>query len=374
MKIVIATDSFKGSLSSLEAGDAIKEGILLADPEANVVIRPVSDGGEGMTEALTLGMGGTYETVEVCGPFQNQVEARYGILEDGTAVMEMSQAAGITLVPEGCHLDPMTATTFGVGQMIRNAMNKGCRSFIIGIGGSATNDGGAGMLQALGFSLLDSRGRRIRSGAQGLADLVSIDDRNVIPELRSCTFRIACDVKNPLLGPNGASRIFGPQKGADEEDILKMDAWLGHFAELAGGEADAEGAGAAGGLGFAFNTFLSARLESGIDLVLDVTKLSDYVKTCDLLITGEGRLDSQSAMGKAPIGVANIGKKYRKKVIAFSGSATRDARVVNSCGIDAFFPTMRIPISLTDAMKYDIARQDIIDTVEQVMRLYRILA
>lgn len=372
MKIVIATDSFKGSLTSLEAGEAIKEGIVLADPGACVVIRPVADGGEGTTEALTAGLGGHYETVKVCGPFKNQVEARYGILNDGTAVMEMSQAAGITLLPPGGHLDPMKATTFGLGQMIGDAVGKGCRSFIIGIGGSATNDGGAGMLEALGFSLLDSKGEKICLGARGLSDLAFIDDREVLPELKSCNFRIACDVKNPLCGPYGCSRIFGPQKGADEDDIIKMDSWLKHFAELSDGNPDAEGAGAAGGLGFAFKTFLSAELESGIDLVLDVTRLSEYVRDCDLVITGEGRLDSQSAMGKAPVGVAKIGKKFKKPVIAFSGSASRDARIVNSCGIDAFFPTRRVSISLEDAMKAENARQDIIDTVEQVMRLYMI--
>ena len=372
MKIVIATDSFKGSLTSLEAGEAIKEGIAFADPGACVVIRPVADGGEGTTEALTAGLGGHYETVKVCGPFKNQVEARYGILNDGTAVMEMSQAAGITLLPPGGHLDPMKATTFGLGQMIGDAVGKGCRSFIIGIGGSATNDGGAGMLEALGFSLLDSKGEKIGLGARGLSDLAFIDDREVLPELKSCNFRIACDVKNPLCGPYGCSRIFGPQKGADEDDIIKMDSWLKHFAELSGGDPDAEGAGAAGGLGFAFKTFLSAELESGIDLVLDVTRLSEYVRDCDLVITGEGRLDSQSAMGKAPVGVAKIGKKFKKPVIAFSGSASRDAGIVNSCGIDAFFPTRRVSISLEDAMKAENARQDIIDTVEQVMRLYMI--
>ena len=369
MRIVIATDSLKGSLTSLEAGEAIKKGILLADPDAEIVIRPVADGGEGTTEALTLGMGGHYETVEVTGPFQNRVEARYGILPDGTAVMEMSQAAGITLVPEGGSLDPMKATTFGVGEMIKDAIQKGCRSFILGIGGSATNDGGAGMLQALGFSLQDSKGREIKPGAEGLADLVYISTENALPELEECHFRVACDVKNPLCGEKGCSAVFGPQKGAGPEDIVRMDGWLKHFAELSGGDPEAEGAGAAGGLGFALQTFLPAKLESGIDLVLEVTRLADYVKACDLLITGEGRLDSQSAMGKAPVGVAKIGKKFGKPVIAFSGSATRDARILNSYGIDAFFPTRRISISLEDAIKPDNARQDMIDTVEQAMRL-----
>lgn len=372
MKIVIATDSLKGSLSSLEAGEAIKEGILLADPGAEIVIRPVADGGEGTTEALTLGMGGHLEEVQVTGPFRNQVKAHYGILPDGGAVMEMSQAAGITLLPPGGSLDPMKATTIGVGEMIKDAIQKGCRSFILGIGGSATNDGGAGMLQALGFSLQDSEGREIKPGAEGLADLVYISTENALPELEKCHFRVACDVKNPLCGNKGCSAIFGPQKGASPEDIVRMDAWLSHFADLSGGDPEAEGAGAAGGLGFALQTFLGAGagLESGIDLVLEVTKLSDYVKDCDLLITGEGRLDSQSAMGKAPVGVARIGKKYGKPVIAFSGSATRDARILNTCGIDAFFPTRRVSISLEEAMKANNARQDMIDTVEQVMRLW----
>lgn len=372
MKIVVATDSLKGSLSSLEAGAAIRDGILLADPDAEVVIRPVADGGEGTTEALTFGLGGHLEEVEVSGPFRNRVKAHYGILPDGRAIMEMSQAAGITLLPEGSHPDPMKATTYGVGEMIKDAIYKGCRSFILGIGGSATNDGGAGMLQALGFSLRDSRGNEIRSGAEGLADLVCISRENALKELKDCQFRVACDVRNPLCGDQGSSAVFGPQKGARPEDIGRMDQWLSHFAMLSGGDPQAEGAGAAGGLGFALQTFLSARLESGIDLVLDVTHLSDYVKDCDLIITGEGRLDAQSAMGKAPVGVARIGKQYGKPVIAFSGSATRDARILNACGIDAFFPTRRISISLKDAMKADNARQDMIDTVEQAIRLWEL--
>lgn len=371
MKIVIASDALKGSLTSLEAGEAIRDGILLADPDAETVIRPVADGGEGTTDALTRGMGGHFETVEVTGPFQNKVRARYGILPDNTVVMEMSQAAGITLVPDGGRPDPMRATTYGVGEMIGDAIRKGHRSFILGIGGSATNDGGAGMLQALGFSLQDSQGRAIGPGAKGLSTLASISDQKVLPALSDCRFRIACDVKNPLCGEKGASAVFGPQKGAKPEDILRMDNWLKHFAQLSGGDPEAEGAGAAGGLGFALQTFLPAKLESGIDLVLEVTRLADDIKDCDLVITGEGRLDSQSAMGKAPVGVARIGKQYGKPVIAFSGSVTRDARILNSCGIDAFFPTRRISISLEDAMKPENARQDMIDTVEQAIRLLK---
>ncbi len=370
MKIVIAVDSFKGSLTSLEAGEAVRDGILLADPKAETVIRPVADGGEGTTEALTFGMGGRKETVEVTGPYGDPVEACYGILPDGTCVMEMSKAAGITLLPPGKRPDPMKATTFGVGEMIRDAINNGCRSFIIGIGGSATNDGGAGMLQALGFSLKDSKGEEIRHGAAGLSDLFNISDENVMPELKDCFFRVACDVKNPLCGQNGCSTVFGPQKGASPDEIEKMDEWLYTFAGLSGGDPDADGAGAAGGLGFAMQTFFHARLESGIDMVLDVTHLSDYVRDCDLLITGEGRLDAQTAMGKAPLGVARVGKKYGKPVIAFSGSVTRDARILNSCGIDAFFPIGRSSISLEDAMRPDNARQNMTDTVEQVMRLF----
>ncbi len=377
MKAVIAIDSLKGSLSSLEAGDAIRTGILQADSSAQVQVRPLADGGEGTVEALTLGMGGTIQQVDVTGPLGERVNAAYGILQDGqTAIIEMSAAAGITLI-EAKDRNPMVTTTYGVGEMIRDAIAKGCRHFIVGIGGSATNDGGIGMLQALGYGLLDQEGRQVPFGARGLQILETITDDQVIPELAECSFRVACDVTNTLCGEQGCSAIFGPQKGADPTMIMQMDKWLAYYAALsrekyAKANPNQAGAGAAGGLGFAFLTYTNAQLESGIKIVLEETRLEDYVKDADLVITGEGRLDGQTVMGKAPIGVANIAKKYKKPVLAFAGSVTPEAKECNGHGIDAFFPILRGVSTLSEAMNPINARQNMIDTVEQVIRLYNL--
>ena len=260
--------------------------------------------------------------------------------------------------------------------MIKDAIEKGCRRFIVGIGGSATNDGGVGMLQALGYAFLDKDGKQVLPGARGLKDITEITDAYVIPELAECKFRVACDVTNPLCGELGCSAIYGPQKGATPEMIKDMDQWLGAYAELAKGrfpKADPEypGTGAAGGMGFAFLTFTDAVLESGINIVLDKTKLEDYIKDADLVITGEGRMDGQTAMGKAPVGVAKLAKKHGKKVIAFAGAVQRDARACNDAGIDAFFPILRGVVTLEEAMKNENAKQNMADTVEQVIRLMK---
>ena len=372
MKIVVAMDSFKGSLTSLEAGEAVRQGILRAIPDAEVYVRPMADGGEGTVEALTAGMGGRLERVTVTGPLGKPVEARYGI-SDSTAIMEMSAAAGITLVPEQ-ERDPMHTTTFGVGEMIRDAIGKGCRRFIIGIGGSATNDGGIGMLQALGYGLLDGTGRQAAFGAKGLRDLADITMKDALPELRDCVFRVACDVTNPLCGERGASAVYGPQKGASPEVIVQMDHWLERYAELARRKlprADPlhPGTGAAGGLGFAFRTFLNASLEPGVQIVLEETRLEEYVRGADVVVTGEGRLDGQTAMGKAPVGVAALAKKYGALVVAFSGCIARDAGVCNERGIDAFFPILQSALSLEEAMEPRNARRNMAAAVEQAFRL-----
>ena len=374
MKVVVAIDSFKGSMSSLEAGEAIAKGVKKAHKDAIVEIRPLADGGEGTVEALSIGMGGKLVNVEVTGPAGKSVNAVYGIVESSkTAIIEMSQAAGITLV-SGDEKNPLYTTTFGVGEMIKDAIRKGCRHFIVGIGGSATNDCGIGMLQALGYEFLDKDGKQVGFGASGVRDIVSIKDENVIKELEECNFRVACDVNNPLCGDLGCSAIYGPQKGATKEMVADMDAWLLRYSKLVKEKypnADSEnpGTGAAGGLGYAFLNFTNSKLESGIQIVLDETRLEEYVKDADVVVTGEGRLDRQTAMGKAPIGVANIAKKYNKKVIAFSGSVTEDAFVCNEHGIDAFFPILRRIVTLEEAMKSDIAKRNLMDTTEQVFRL-----
>ena len=376
MKVVTAIDSLKGSLTSLEAGNAIRDGILKVDRDAIVCVRPMADGGEGTVEALTLGMGGQLQTIRVTGPLGSPVNAQYGILEDGrTAVMEMSAAAGITLI-DAKDRNPMNTTTFGVGEMILDAISKGCRHFIIGIGGSATNDGGAGMLQGLGFGLLDQNGNQIPWGARGLKSLASIDVSTASSKLQNCRFTVACDVNNPLCGPNGCSAVFGPQKGADASMIIEMDNWLCHYAELTERtfpDADAAypGTGAAGGLGFAFIAFLNGTLEPGIDIILRETKLEEYVRDADIVITGEGRLDSQTVMGKAPSGVARIAKKYGKPVIAFSGAVTEEAVICNEHGIDAFFPIVRGICTLEEALAKENAAANMSAVVEQVFRLIK---
>ena len=375
LKVVAAIDSFKGSMSSLEAGQAAREGILRAVPDACVQVCPLADGGEGTMEALVEALGGERRQVEVAGPLGRPVTCTYGIIPAAkTAVMEMSQAAGITLVPEEKR-NPMDTTTFGVGEMIRDAIEKGCRKFIMGIGGSATNDGGAGMLMALGYDLLDQEGRPIPYGAAGLEKLVKIGTDHVLPQLSQCTFTIACDVDNPLCGSRGCSAVFGPQKGADEAMIRQMDQWLERFAHLAktvfpGADPDLPGSGAAGGLGFAFRTFLNGSLESGIQIVIRETGLEAYIQDADVVITGEGRLDEQTAMGKAPAGVASLGKKYKKTVIAVAGSVAPSARVCNEKGIDAYFPILRGICTLQEAMAPENAKRNMADTTEQIFRLF----
>ncbi|MDO4972988.1 MAG: glycerate kinase [Eubacteriales bacterium] len=377
MKAVIAIDSLKGSLSSLQAGDAIRAGILRVYKDAAVQVRPLADGGEGTVEALTIGMGGALQTVRVTGPLGEKLDARYGILADGvTAILEMSAAAGITLV-EDAERNPLHTTTCGVGEMIRDAIEKGCRHFIVGIGGSATNDGGIGMLQALGYGLLNEAGEQVPFGAKGLEELRRITTDGVLPALKDCSFRIACDVTNPLCGENGASAVYGPQKGATPSMIPQMDKWLRAYAELAqeinpAADRELPGTGAAGGLGFAFLSFTNAVLESGIKIVLEETKLEEYVRDADIVITGEGRLDGQTVMGKAPIGVAKIAKKYGKPVVAFAGCVTPDAVKCNEHGIDAFFPILRGVVTLAEAMDPANARRNMADTAEQVFRLLAI--
>ncbi|MBO5573835.1 MAG: glycerate kinase [Clostridium sp.] len=376
MKVVVAIDSLKGSMSSLEAGEAIKAGVLNVYPDADVQVRPLADGGEGTVEALALGMGGTLHTVNVTGPSGRKADAVYGILADGkTAVMEMAQAAGITMVNDE-ERNPLRTTTYGVGEMICDAMEKGCRNFIVGIGGSATNDCGIGMLMALGYEFLDAEGKPVSMYGAGLEHIAEVRRDKVNPLLSECRFRIACDVTNPLCGPRGCSAVYGPQKGATPEIVEMMDGWMAKYAETVKKvfpDADPvyPGTGAAGGLGFAFKTFTDAVLESGIRIILDETKLEEYVKDADVVVTGEGRLDGQTVMGKAPIGVAEIAKKFDKTVLAFAGSVTSDAVACNDHGIDAFFPILRGISTLEEAMDGETARKNMTAAVTQAFLLLR---
>ncbi len=373
MKVVIAIDSLKGSLSSMDAGHAIKEGILRAT-DADVIIKPLADGGEGTTDALIEGMGGEKISLTVKGPLQTPVEAYYGYLqESNTAIMEMAMASGITLIP-GEALDPLNTTTYGVGEMIKDAIHRGIRNFIIGIGGSATNDGGTGMLSALGYEFLDTNGQPVGFGGQCLEKIAAISDKNKLAELEECHFQIACDVENPLCGPKGATYIYGPQKGVSNTLLPLLDAGMknyGQIAEIFTGKQTMEtaGAGAAGGLGFAFVTFLNGELKSGIDLILDAVGLEESLENADFVITGEGRLDQQTAMGKGPSGVAKLGKKYGAKTIALAGSVTEDASACNAAGIDGYFCILSSISTLEEAMNPDTARKNLTLTAEQLFRL-----
>lgn len=374
MKVVVAIDSFKGSLSSIEAGQAVKAGVLAAHPDANVIIKPLADGGEGTTDAFIEGLGGQRIDLIVTGPMGSPVSCYYGYLEkDKTAIIEMASASGITLVPAH-QKNPLTASTHGVGEMILHALEKGCRHFIIGIGGSATNDAGIGMLKALGYSFLDEQGLDVGEGAQALGKVASIDAKNRHPLLDDCQFRIACDVTNPLCGENGATYIYGPQKGVTEAQKESLDQDMAHFADVTETTLNCAyknypGAGAAGGLGFAFLSYLHASLSPGVELILDAINLSDALNDADIVVTGEGQLDRQTAMGKAPVGVAKLAKAHGAKVLAFSGSVTKEAVACNQAGIDAFFPILRRIVTLEEAMDPSTARSNMTASVEQVFRL-----
>lgn len=374
MKVVIAIDSLKGSLSSMEAGMAIKDGILTAKPDAEVIVKPLADGGEGTTDALIEGMNGERIDLTVTGPMHTPVDAYYGYLKDtNTAVMEMASAAGITLVPDS-EKNPLLATSYGVGEMINDAIQRGCRNFIIGIGGSVTNDGGIGMLKALGVRFLDENGEDAGEGGQALAKIARIDVSGMNPLLKECHIQVACDVNNPLCGENGSTYVYGPQKGVTEDMKKTLDEAMAHFARVTSETLENDymntpGAGAAGGLGYAFLAYTGAALTPGIELILDAVGLEEELSGADVVVTGEGRLDFQTAMGKAPVGVAKLAKKYNAKVIAFAGSVTKEATACNKEGIDAFFPILRGVCTLAEAMDPVAARNNMTATVEQVFRL-----
>jgi glycerate kinase len=375
MKTVVLIDSFKGSLSSVSAGNSVKRGILKVYPNAEVIVMPLADGGEGTVDALVEGLNGVYRSVTVLDPLLRHITAKYGIVNRDTAVIEMSSASGITLISD-VERNPLNTTTFGVGQMIKDAVNYGCRKFIIGIGGSATNDGGLGMLTALGYKFYDKDGFNVGVDGKSLEKISSIDTTDAMPELKDCEFMVACDVENPLCGENGCSAIYGPQKGATPEIVKMMDGWLDNFADLTQKTINQDyknfaGAGAAGGLGFALKSYLGANLQSGITLILNSINAEEQIKNADYVVTGEGRLDGQSAMGKAPVGVAKLAKKHGKKVIAFSGCIGDGAEKVNQSGIDAYFPILQKVVSLETAMNEKIAKTNLEKTAEQVFRLIK---
>lgn len=370
MKAVIAIDSFKGSLSSMEAGNTVKKAFEKVF-EGTACVFPVADGGEGTVDTLVSALNGEKINISVTGPLGESVEAFYGIINNGkTAVIEMASASGLPMVPENKR-NPLNTTTYGVGELIKDAIKRGVRDFVIGLGGSATNDGGLGMLSALGVEFKDENNNKCGIFGRDLFNIKSINADNVLKEIKECNFRAACDVTNPLCGSNGASAVFGPQKGADEKMVKDLDMALLVYSDICKDTinkdcANIPGAGAAGGLGYALIAFLNAKLEPGIDIVLGLLNIEEEIKTADIVVTGEGRLDFQTVMGKAPGGVAKMAKKYNLPVIAFSGSIGKGAEKCNDGGIDAFFPIVRSVVTLEEAMKKENAENNLYNTSLQV--------
>ncbi len=354
MKIVIAPDSFKESLSAPEVAAAIARGWRQVFPEAELLLRPMADGGEGTVDAVLAATGGERRECRVCGPLGEPVLAHWGWLGEGTAVLEMASASGLHHVPRA-RRDATLTTSLGTGELIRAALDAGATRIILGLGGSATNDGGAGLLQALGVRFLDARELELPPGGAALARLARIDVGGLDPRLLQARLEIAADVDNPLCGPRGASRVFGPQKGADPQQVEQLDAALEHYARVVAatlGEDHSHhpGVGAAGGLGFAARAFLHAGFRPGIELVAELSGLADAVEGADLVITGEGRLDSQSLHGKTPVGVARIARAAGVPVVALAGSLGEDYQALYAAGIDAAFALSPGPQSLEQAM------------------------
>ncbi len=374
-RIVVAADSFKGSLSSLEVGEAVAAGVSEVMPDVECVIVPVADGGEGTVEALVAALGGEFVMSRVTGPLGDVVEAKYGICGD-TAVIEMAAASGLPLINKEKR-NPWLATSFGTGELIRDALQRGCRKFLIGLGGSATNDAGVGMLQALGFNFLDKDGNEVGRGGGELDRIVKIDSTHALPELQESEFIVACDVNNPLTGPNGASRVFGPQKGADSTMVEKLDDALKSFARVVKEERGEDvstfpGAGAAGGMGFAFLVFLNSHLQRGVEMVLEAVNFDTLLQDADLVITGEGRLDAQTVMGKTPYGVLKHAKELDVPVIAIGGSVVPEAvPTLIEAGFYAIFPIVPGPMYLQEALRPNIAKANITRTVNQILRLFQ---
>lgn len=374
MKIVFAPDSFKESLTAAEAAAAMQRGFAKVFPQAEYICMPMADGGEGTTDALVNALDGEWVAVEVQDPLGRPVHARYGLLPGGRAVIEMAEAAGLHWVAAD-ERNPLITSTFGVGQLILDALSRGSHQIILGLGGSATNDAGAGMLQALGFQLLDQNGHNLPCGGAALADLFAINDQTVPASLRECRFEVACDVTNPLCGALGASAVFGPQKGATPQMVATLDAALAHYADTvaAHGFADSReqpGSGAAGGMGFTLRSVLNAQLQPGIEMVMAETNLNACLKGANLVITGEGRMDGQTAFGKVPSGVLKAAQAQGVPVIGIAGSIGGDTAALNALGFHAVFPTIAAPAPLADILA--TAGHNVERTAEQVAGILRL--
>ena len=372
MKIVIAIDSFKGCASSVELANAIERGMRVVYPNGEVLTCPVADGGEGTVEALSFSDGAKMQSLTCKGPLGDEVNAIYTILKDKTAVIEMAAASGLPLIPISKR-DPSITSTYGTGEIIKDAILKGCREFIIGLGGSATNDAGLGMLRALGFKFLDQQNEEVKY-AKNLSEIVKIERSNVIKELYECNFSIACDVTNPLYGENGASVIYGPQKGADAEKVNFLDAQHSAFAKFVAKENGIDfstypGAGAAGGLGFGFVSFLNAHLKSGIKIILDKVGLHKMICDADFVITGEGKVDEQSVMGKVIDGISTVCKKQNTPCLVIAGHCDDATANIHEKGVTSVFSILSKPMSLEEAMDKKTALRLMEKKSEQIFRL-----
>lgn len=371
-KIIISPDSFKGSLSASEVANAIEEGIKNVFPNCETVKIPISDGGEGTMETLVNALGGEKVKIKVHNPLMRLIEVEYGLVNDGKiAVIEMAIASGLTLLTKE-EQNPLLTTTFGTGEIIKDALKKGCRSFLIGIGGSATNDAGTGMLKALGYRFLDKKGAETEGTGKSLLSICTIDESEIIPELKEASFMIACDVNNPFSGPNGAAYVYAPQKGADEQMTNELDKGMENLRKLIETEKKIDlnmvsGAGAAGGLGGGFVAFLNAQLKPGIAMVLEAIDFEKHLQNAELVITGEGKLDTQTGMGKAASGILNVANKNNIPVIALGGTV-EDVENLNKIGFVSAFSIMSRPMSLDEAMQKNNAQRNITQTTKQIMR------
>ena len=364
---MVASDSFKGCLRSDQVADAVESGVLKVFPDCEVVKLPVGDGGEGTMEALVSAMGGHVIALSVQDPLGRPVEAEYALLNDGSAVIEISKSSGLTLLSQG-ERNPLKTSTYGVGQLIADALRKGCRRFLVCIGGSATNDAGTGMLEALGYRFVDSVGTEMNGCGENLIKIKDVDSSAAMPELKESEFIVACDVDSPLYGPNGAAYVFAPQKGADAAMVEELDRGLRHFADImqkcAGLDvADMSGAGAAGGLGAAFIAFLNAKLKRGADMVLDAVSLDEHIRNADLVITGEGKIDSQTMSGKLPAAVAERAAAQNVPVVAICGYSDIDTLP----GFHEIYPVTPESMPLHEAIDPEIAGRNIIRTIEDVI-------
>tara|TARA_B100002003_G_scaffold238779_1_gene257395 strand:+ start:948 stop:2093 length:1146 start_codon:yes stop_codon:yes gene_type:complete len=372
VKIVIAPQAFKGSLSALNVATAVQKGVRRIFPDAQILTCPVADGGDGTLETLVESSGGKIMETNVEDPTGKPIVAQWGAMGDGnTAVIEMARTSGLALLTLE-ERDPLNATTYGLGEIIVSALNKGFRKFIVGIGGSATNDAGAGMAQALGIKLMDREGRNLVFGGAALQNLSVIDTSSIDQRVLESNFQIACDVNNPLTGPEGASAVYGPQKGATEENVRQLDSALGVFAEVAKRDlgkdiSNLEGAGAAGGLGAGMIAFVEGHLRAGVDIVLDTVNLAEKLESADLVITGEGSIDFQTVYNKAPIGVARMAKARGIPTIGISGMLGKNYQIVHNHGIDAALSIANGPISLEESLQN--APSLISEAVEESLRL-----